>query len=54
MQLKKDLYTLLQSNSKDEIKQFLINEGKGPKPICPIVFIKNNETEDDEKENNNG
>lgn len=42
-----NLFQILLRNNKEELKEFLISNGKGPKPICPIIFLnkgdKNNE-----------
>lgn len=41
-------FELLCKNDPDELSDFLISYGKGPKPICPIQFIT--EDKNDEKE----
>lgn len=38
MEMKNFFFELLCKNSKEELEAFIIKEGKGPKPICPIVF----------------
>lgn len=34
-----DLFQILLRNDEEELKDFLISNGKGPKPICPIIFF---------------
>lgn len=54
---KNEFTKLLYLNSKEKVKQFLISNGKLPKPVCPIVFIKDEEEkiiEGNEKEKSNG
>lgn len=56
---KNEFMKLLYLNSKEKVKQFLISNGKLPKPVCPIVFIKDKDEEEkiiesNEKEKNNG
>ena len=41
---------LLYRNSESELQDFLLSKGKGPKVICPIMFIKQ-EDGNQEKEN---
>lgn len=48
---KKDVLKIIQSNSEEDINNLLIEKGKEPKAICPIVF---NWHKKEEKENNNG
>lgn len=33
-----EFFKLLVKNDQNELENFLISEGKGPKPICPIYF----------------
>lgn len=47
---KNEFMELLCLNSKDKVKKFLISNGKGPKPKCPIIFDMKDETSDSEKE----
>lgn len=42
----KSFLEILQSNSEKELEEFILTNGKLPKPICPIMFI--NKTEDQE------
>lgn len=35
-----DFFQLLILNNQNDIKNFLMTNGKSPKPICPIRFIK--------------
>ena len=42
---RKSIFELLSLNRLAEVKKELILNGKGPKPVCPIFFFK------DEKEN---
>lgn len=44
---KSELFNLLLKDNKDELKKFLLSNGKQPKPICPIRFIKNNKKEEE-------
>lgn len=37
---------LLKRNKEEEIMNFLISKGKSPKPVCPIIFIKDKENEE--------
>lgn len=37
------LMEILINNNEDELKEFLLLNGKNPKPICPIRFIKKEE-----------
>ena len=45
-----DFFELLCKNDKIELENFLILKGKGPKPICPIEFVK--EKKEGENEEN--
>ena len=45
----KSLFELLCLNDSKELSKFMMENGKGPKVICPIMFIDKNEIE--EKEN---
>lgn len=42
---RKSIFELLSLNRLSEVKNELLLHGKGPKPVCPIFFFK------DEKEN---
>jgi hypothetical protein len=46
-----DFLELLKRNDKDEIKDYLMRNGKKAKVISPIIFINNNDNnnEDDTK-----
>ena len=39
------LYDLLIKDNKEDINNFLMENGKDPKVICPIQFIDKNEKE---------
>ena len=47
-----EFVTILQSKDIDTMKKFIISNGKKPKPISPIYYIKNR-TEDNIQEENN-
>ena len=36
---------ILNRNDSNEIKNFLLSDGKKPKPYCPFYFVKGNNTE---------
>jgi hypothetical protein len=36
---------ILMENKPEAMMKFLLENGKKPKPICPIYFIKNNKEE---------
>ncbi len=38
-----DFFQLLILNNSNDIKNFLMMNGKAPKPVCPVRFIKENE-----------
>lgn len=44
MEKRSEFFELLLLNSKSELKNWLLDKGKKPKSICPIVF-KVNEVE---------
>ena len=42
---------LLRLNDQEKVKNFVVENGKEPKIICPIMFIKKGDSEnDDDKE----
>lgn len=45
--MKKDntFFDLLCLNDKSKIHDYIISHGKGPKPVCPIIFMKDEENE---------
>ena len=45
-----DFFELLVLNNEDELRKFVNANGKAPKPVCPIRFIRNQETETEERE----
>lgn len=36
-----DFISILKRNNEDEIRQFILQYGKPPKPFCPIYFFQN-------------
>lgn len=42
MRKNNEFFELLCLNSKDELRKFLLENGKGPKPKCPVQFVKEN------------
>lgn len=48
MQNQKSFFELLCENNPDEMLDYLISKGKGPKPICPIEFVKEIQKDDNE------
>lgn len=36
-------FELLCLNDKNKIHDFIISNGKGPKPVCPITFMSDEE-----------
>lgn len=48
-----EFFELLLLNSKSELKNWIINKGKKPKAICPVVFkvdtVKKNMSMDSKK-----
>lgn len=46
MRKNNEFFELLCLNSKDELRKFLLENGKGPKPKCPVQFVKENNNED--------
>ena len=38
-----DFFELLILNNENQIKEYILSNGKGPKPVCPIRFIKDEE-----------
>lgn len=45
-----ELFELLLKNDENELKKFILFEGKQPKAICPIQFVKDEVEEENEKE----
>ena len=43
--MEKDFFELLINNNKEEIKKFVIENGKEGKPFCPLLFEKENKGE---------
>ena len=41
-------FELLCLNDSEKLHQFLISNGKGPKPTCPITFANINDNENQE------
>jgi hypothetical protein len=46
---KKDFFELLYLNDEEKVRDFIFSEGKKPKVVAPIMFIKEDEIV---KENN--
>ena len=46
-----EFFKLLLKNDKIELENFLLSKGKEPKPICPIMFVKENKNENSEENN---
>lgn len=44
---------ILLKNDQLELENFLISNGKGPKPICPIIFINKEEGNENGREHIN-
>ena len=44
-------FELLCLNDSKQIKKFMMENGKGPKTICPIMFVDKENFEKEEKEN---
>ena len=44
---KKQFFDILLDNSSKELEEFLLSKGKGPKAICPIMFIKEEKEKED-------
>lgn len=42
-----ELFDILLRNNQEELQDFLLSKGKGPKPICPIIFINKGESDYD-------
>ena len=38
--VKKDFIEILSNNNEDEMREYLLLNGKKPKPISPFYFIK--------------
>lgn len=45
-------YELLCLNDSKELTKFLMEKGKGPKVICPIMFVNEEEFKDKENKEN--
>lgn len=45
MKEKINFFDLLILNNEEKIKEYLLVNGKAPKPVCPIMFIRNDEKE---------
>jgi hypothetical protein len=41
-----DFMSILMSNNEERIKDYLLHNGKKPKPISPIFYIKKGDKED--------
>jgi hypothetical protein len=41
-----EFFDLLLLNDEKELEKFLLSKGKVGKPICPIMFIKNENGDD--------
>lgn len=41
-----DFLELLRLNDQEKIKNFVVENGKEPKIICPIMFIKGDKNEE--------
>lgn len=37
---KSELYDLLCLNSKDEVRNYVLKNGKGPKVIRPVIYLE--------------
>lgn len=48
MDKKFEFFELLILNNQEKLKEFLNSYGKSPKPICPIMFIKDEESKEEE------
>lgn len=46
MKNKSGFFELLCLNDQDKIHEFIISNGKGPKPVCPVTFAKIDEEEE--------
>ena len=44
-------FDMLCRNDDKEIEEFLLSKGKNPKPVCPIMFIKEEDKEVEENKN---
>lgn len=44
-----EFFNVLVRNDEKEIREYLARNGKLPKPICPIMFIKKEENSEQEK-----
>ena len=44
---KSEFFELLQLNSSDRLKKWLISYGKSGKPTCPIMFVDKEEKSND-------
>ena len=41
--IEEDFLSILYKNDMDKMKKFIISNGKKPKPISPIYYIKDSE-----------
>lgn len=50
MEFRKSFYEILLDNNMEEINDYLLSEGKEPKPVCPIYFFPKEEQKENEKD----
>ena len=46
---RKEFIDILISSTPEEVCAFIESKGKGAKPVCPVIFHKNNEPDKKKK-----